>query len=153
MSKHEKHKMESSTFTIKKAKLKHLAEIRRFVDSEVSALNVHPDIIYNILLSTSEAITNIILHGYNGEEGLIEIEVKHEDESVAVYIRDEAPQFDPTQIPTPDLTLPLEDRPVGGMGVHLIRQFMDRIIYRESPQGGNELILVKENVIQKTLEE
>ena len=145
--------MESSTFTIKKAKLKHLEDIRRFVDSEMSALNVHPDVTYDILLSTTEAITNIILHGYNGEEGLIEIEVKHRDDSVAVYLRDEAPQFDPTQIPTPDLTLPLEDRPVGGMGIHLIRQFMDRIVYRESPQGGNELILVKENVIQKTLEE
>ena len=118
MSKHEKHKMESSTFTIKKAKLKHLEDIRRFVDSEMSALNVHPDVTYDILLSTTEAITNIILHGYNGEEGLIEIEVKHRDDSVAVYLRDEAPQFDPTQIPTPDLTLPLEDRPVGGMGIH-----------------------------------
>ena len=114
----------------------------------MSALHIHPDAIYDILLATTEAITNTIVHGYNGKGGLIELEIRHEDDSVAIYIRDEAPLFDPTQIPTPDLDLPLEDRPMGGMGIHLIRQFMDRIIYRESPQGGNELILVKENVIK-----
>lgn len=140
--------MNNSTLTINNAKLEDLEETRRFVDSEVSALHVHPDAIYDILLATTEAITNTIVHGYNGKGGLIELEIRHEDDSVAIYIRDEAPLFDPTQIPTPDLDLPLEDRPMGGMGIHLIRQFMDRIIHRESPEGGNELILVKENVIK-----
>jgi serine/threonine-protein kinase RsbW len=130
------------------AELNDLEEIRRFVEGEVSALNVPPAAIYDILLATTEAVTNIILHGYQKKPGLVEIEVKQDVDSVAVYIRDEAPQFDPTQLPTPDLSLPLENRPMGGMGIHLMRQFMDCIIYRITPQGGNELILVKENFIQ-----
>ena len=92
--------MNNSTLTINNAKLEDLEETRRFVDSEVSALNVNPDAIYDILLATTEAITNTIVHGYNGKGGLIELEIRHENDSVAVYIRDEAPQFDPTQIPT-----------------------------------------------------
>lgn len=143
--------MVNTTLTINHPNLDDLKEIRQFVESEVSALNINPDAIYDILLATTEAITNIILHGYKDKNGLIELEVKQEGNSVTVYIRDEAPRFDPTQIPTPDLNQPLENRPVGGMGIHLMRQFMDRVLYRERPQGGNELLLVKENVFQKQI--
>lgn len=143
--------MVNTTLTINHPNLDDLKEIRQFVESEVSALNINPDAIYDILLATTEAITNIILHGYKDKNGLIELEVKQEGNSVTVYIRDEAPRFDPTQIPTPDLNQPLENRPVGGMGIHLMRQFMDRVLYRERPQVGNELLLVKENVFQKQI--
>lgn len=143
--------MVNTTLTINHPNLDDLKEIRQFVESEVSALNINPDAIYDILLATTEAITNIILHGYKDKNGLIELEVKQEGNSVTVYIRDEAPRFDPTQIPTPDLNQPLENRPVGGMGIHIMRQFMDRVLYRERPQGGNELLLVKENVFQKQI--
>lgn len=143
--------MVNTTLTINHPNLDDLKEIRQFVECEVSALNINPDAIYDILLATTEAITNIILHGYKDKNGLIELEVKQEGNSVTVYIRDEAPRFDPTQIPTPDLNQPLENRPVGGMGIHLMRQFMDRVLYRERPQVGNELLLVKENVFQKQI--
>lgn len=141
--------MNTTRLTINNPKLGDLEKVRQFVESELLAVSIHPDAIYDILLATTEAITNTILHGYQGNNGLIDVEVKQESNSVFVYLRDEAPQFDPTQVPTPDLTLSLQDRPMGGMGIHLMRQFMDRIIYRELPHGGNELILVKEKVIQK----
>lgn len=141
--------MNKPALKINNPDLDDLEQFRQFLDSQLSDLNVHPDAIYDILLATTEAITNIILHGYQGEHGPAEVEVKREDDSVVVYIRDEAPQFDPTQIPPPDLARPLEDRPMGGMGIHLMRQFLDRLLYRVPPQGGNELILIKENVINK----
>jgi anti-sigma regulatory factor (Ser/Thr protein kinase) len=54
-----------------------------------------------------------------------------------------APPFDPTRVPDPDLTLPLEERPLGGLGIYLIRQSVDKMVYRAVPEGGNELTLVK----------
>jgi serine/threonine-protein kinase RsbW len=102
----------------------------------------------DILLAVDEAATNIIVHGYRGQPGDIEIEVENQDGSLAVSLRDKAPPFDPTRVPMPDLSLPLDQRPFGGMGVHLMRQCMDDVIYRAPPQGGNELILVKKRIQQ-----
>lgn len=64
-----------------------------------------------------------------------------------VCCRDQAPLFDPTNAPEPDMSLPLDLRPLGGLGVFLIRQYMDEMSYRVTPQGGNELTLVKREVL------
>jgi serine/threonine-protein kinase RsbW len=60
-----------------------------------------------------------------------------------VQVRDEAPPFDPATVPSPDLSIPLEKRLFGGMGVFLMREMVDEIHHRIRPQGGNELSLVK----------
>jgi anti-sigma regulatory factor (Ser/Thr protein kinase) len=46
-------------------------------------------------------------------------------------------------VPSPDMTRPLDDRPFGGMGVHIMRPFCDELSYCRDPRGGNELILLK----------
>jgi serine/threonine-protein kinase RsbW len=96
-----------------------------------------------VVLAVDEAASNIILHGYQGQPGFIEIVVERQGNSLLVHLYDQAPPFDPTKVSAPDLTLPLEERPVGKLGVFLITQFMDDVIYNASPQGGNQLTLVK----------
>ena len=125
------------------AELKNLAVIRSFVQESAAVLDVAPAIISDLLLAVDEAATNVITHGYRGQQGTIEIEVKREAVDVVVHVRDNAPPFDPTNVPAPDLTRPLEERSPGGLGIYLIRQYMDEVIYRLMPQGGNELILKK----------
>ena len=125
------------------AELKNLAVIRSFVQESAAVLDVAPAIISDLLLAVDEAATNVITHGYRGQQGTIEIEVKREAVDVVVHVRDNAPPFDPTNVPSPDLTRPLEERSPGGLGIYLIRQYMDEVIYRLMPQGGNELILKK----------
>lgn len=131
------------------ANLSDLEDIRNFVEKYAQRLNVDPSATYDILLSVTEMVTNTIVHGYRGESGPIEIEISQQDDALVVFLRDEAPPFDPTQLPTPDITLPLEQRPVGGLGVYLTREFMDRMSYRQGPGGGNELVLVKEGIIPR----
>ena len=128
------------------AELKNLAEIRRFVRETASALGVDPAMIPDVLLAVDEAASNIVLHGYQGQEGIIEIEVRREGDALVIRLRDEAAPFDPTCVPPPDLTLPLEQRALGGVGIYLIRQVMDEVTHRITPQGGNELTLVKRGV-------
>jgi serine/threonine-protein kinase RsbW len=128
------------------AELRNLAEIRCFVQETVLALGADPAVIPNLILAVDEAVSNIIAHGYQGQGGTVEIEVSRERDALLIRLRDEAAPFDPTSVPPPDLTVPLEQRAAGGLGIHLIRQIMDEMTHRVTPQGGNELTLVKRGI-------
>jgi len=127
------------------AEVTHLTTIRGFVEKSALTLGGDPAAISHVITAVTEAVTNIIRHGYRSRSGIIEIDVNRDRNTLLVHLRDQAPPFDPTTVPPPDLTVPLEKRPVGGMGVHLMRQLVDKMIYRLTPQGSNELILVKED--------
>jgi serine/threonine-protein kinase RsbW len=125
------------------AELPNLAAIRRFVQETMTALKAEGDVIDDMLAAVDEAAANIIVHGYRGQPGNMEIEVGKEGNALVVRLRDQAPLFDPTTVPPPDLTLPLEERRLGGLGIHLIRHFTDTMTHRATSEGGNELILMK----------
>jgi serine/threonine-protein kinase RsbW len=126
------------------AELGNLAAIRRFVLAEAESLKAGRTAIEDMIQAVDESVTNVIKHGYAGQPGTIEIEVAREGDDLMVRIRDHAPQFDPTTYPSPDLTLPLERRRYGGMGIHLTRECTDAVVYRVAPDGANELTLLKE---------
>ncbi len=125
------------------AELNQLDTARRFVQEKAVALGATATATDELILAVDESITNIIEHGYCGQPGDIEIEVLRAGETVVVHLRDRAPPFDPTCLPDPDLTLSLEERPVGRMGVFLTRQLVDAVTYRLTGEGGNELTLTK----------
>jgi serine/threonine-protein kinase RsbW len=130
-----------------------LATIRAFVEQHSRALGIDAYGIYDLILAVNEAATNIVAHGYRGRPGTIEIVLRQRGDAIEIALRDQAPLFDPTQVPTPDLTLPLHKRPLGGMGVHVTRELMDDIRYRVTPEGGNELTLVKRAVVADSRKE
>jgi serine/threonine-protein kinase RsbW len=125
------------------AEVGNLAEIRRFVREEATALAAGEEAICDLELAVDEAACNIIRHGYKGLVGTIQISVKRNGDSLVICLHDEAPLFDPTHHPPPDVTLPLEQRPLGGLGIFLIRQAVDGWAYRVTPEGDNELTLIK----------
>jgi anti-sigma regulatory factor (Ser/Thr protein kinase) len=125
------------------AELPNLELIRRFVEEKAAAFGADRNAIDDTVQAVDEAAANIIIHGYRGGPGTIEIEVTKEGETLVINLRDQAPLFDPTLVPPPDLTLPLEERRLGGLGVYLIRQFMDSVTYSATAEQGNELTLRK----------
>lgn len=97
----------------------------------------------NVNLALDEVLTNIISHGYNDASAhTIHVTLVLEKEVVKTTIEDDACAFDPRTAPPPDIESPLEARPIGGLGVHLVRQLMDRIEYVRS-NGRNRLVLWK----------
>ncbi|MFA4849044.1 MAG: ATP-binding protein [Methanoregula sp.] len=98
--------------------------------------------ILDIQLAVEEAITNVILHGYDQVKGKIVITCRVTHGLAEVQIEDTAQPFNPLSIPEPDITEDIEDRKIGGLGVFLIRQVMDDIIYRYEA-GKNILVMVK----------
>lgn len=120
-----------------------LARIRRFVEQQAADLDVDPDVVPDMVEAVDEAATNIIKHGYRGRPGPMEVEVGVAAGRLVIRLRDHAPAFDPTSVPPPDLSLPLERRPLGGMGVHLARELTDEMRHRSTGDWSNELTLVK----------
>ena len=112
-------------------------------------LGVDPDMVYDLLLAVTEAVTNIIEHGYGDQPGWIKIRIDQDGRDIHIVLADQAPAFDPTQVPVPDLSIPLDQRVLGGMGIHLIRQHVDQLRYRAAAEGGNELVMICENIIPK----
>jgi serine/threonine-protein kinase RsbW len=133
-------------FIIVSADVRYLVVLRHFVQEASKALDVNARAIDDLIQAVDELAANIILHGYQGQPGQIEVQVRADGGDVAVLLRDQAPPFDPTLVPEPDVTLPLERRPVGGLGIFLSRKLMDEIRHRVMPEGGNEVTLVKRNV-------
>ena len=130
------------------ADLKHLAQIRQFVQQQAKVLGADADAVFNMIMAVNEMVTNVIIHGYGGQPGPIEIEVSQAgDHSLAVYLRDQAPPFDPTVVPDPELNLPLDKRPLGKVGIYLTRRMVDEMTHRLNLQGGNELTLLKKGVL------
>jgi serine/threonine-protein kinase RsbW len=131
------------------AELENLSVIRTFVTERGMALGANLDALYDVVLAVDEAATNIVVHGYQGRAGTIEIEVGLEGQALVVCLRDQAAFFDLHAVPLPDPSLPLEKRPLGGLGVYMMKQLVDRVIHRVPSQGGNELTLIKDGILRR----
>jgi serine/threonine-protein kinase RsbW len=96
-----------------------------------------------LYVSVDEAVSNAIAYGYpEGAHGEIAVRLCRRPGSVVLEVEDDGAPFDPLQAAPPDLTLPLADRPIGGLGIHLIRNLMDEMSYARR-DGRNILKLVK----------
>lgn len=98
--------------------------------------------ILEMQLALEEACNNIVRHGYKGVEGDIQIVIDIEADQLSLAIEDSALRFDPVQFNKPELTDDIEQRPIGGLGIHLIKSLVDEMKY-EFQNGKNRLILIK----------
>jgi serine/threonine-protein kinase RsbW len=130
----------STTFEIT-ADVDRLRDVRRFVREQAPAFGADAASVDDLVQAVDEWVTNVIVHGYRGVAGPIEIELAREGDELVVRVRDEAPAFDPATAPAFDPSVPLERRPLGKMGIHLIRELCDRFEYRVPAGGGNEIEL------------
>jgi serine/threonine-protein kinase RsbW len=87
--------------------------------------------VYRLNLALDELITNIIAYGYPGERaGRIDVEMRRRGDWIDVQLADDAIAFDPFSIAAPDLDTDLEERPIGGLGIHFVRTLIDEVSYR-----------------------
>ena len=101
-----------------------------------------PALLFRVNLVLEELGLNIMDYGVDNGLHEIEITLTSEEDSLTIEITDDGRPFDPlNDAPTPDLDAPIEDRRVGGLGIHLVRTMMDEMHYRREP-GKNRLTLV-----------
>jgi len=94
-------------------------------------------------LALEEAVVNVMNYAYPKDvKGNIYIEAHADDTHLQFTITDNGTPFDPTAKEDVDTSLPLAERPIGGLGIHLVRQIMETINY-ENVNGQNVLTLRK----------
>ncbi|MFO1058403.1 MAG: ATP-binding protein [Dongiaceae bacterium] len=123
-----------------------LSEIDRLI-AEIEAfaarLGLPERLVQQTVLALDELVTNLVSYGYEaGDPGHVEVRLAVDGDSLTAEIVDDARPFDPLSAPVPDTTRPLEERPVGGLGIHLVRSLMDSARYERQP-GHNRLVLTK----------
>lgn len=119
-----------------------LLEVAR-VGDEIRALwaahGLPEDLEMPVTLALEEALSNVIRHGcIPGQEYDIRVCFTADDHAVEVEINDNARPFDPLSVAPPVLDVPIEQRKIGGLGVFLVRQLMDEVVY-EFRDGRNHL--------------
>jgi serine/threonine-protein kinase RsbW len=111
-----------------------LASIRAFVDRAAEAAGLDRKAGYRLRLAVDEIATNIVTYGYRGagRTGDIRVEADADDEWLTVSLEDSGLLFDPTAVDEPDnLEDPLEERPIGGLGIFLTVRGVDAFRYEQ----------------------
>lgn len=104
-------------------------------------------ILDRITLALEEVFINIVDHGYKDEKTHeIEIQATKTGERLIILCKDDGVPFNPLEAPPPDITQPLQEREVGGLGILLIQRMIDKIDYRRENETN---ILVLQIAIQE----
>ena len=123
--------------------LSEITKLNAFVISSADALHIETGLANKLKLAVEEAVVNIMDYAYpSGTEGNIEIRMEADSDRLRIIITDTGSEFDPTSVSKVDTTLSVEERPIGGLGIFLVRNLMDSINY-ERFEGRNILRLEK----------
>lgn len=125
------------------AKKEQIPVISKFIEEVMASSGFDLKKTMEVLLAVEEACTNIALYAYDGKEGNIHIAAEVDAGRMNLIIEDRGIPFDPTAHKKIDMSeADAEDRPIGGLGIHLIKSYVDGISY-QFVDGKNTLKLVK----------
>ena len=132
----------------KKLKIKNdineLQNVAEFIEILGEELSLDMALTINLNLVLEEIISNIILYGYEDKiDEDITIDFLKEENSISFTITDSGLEFDPTKKEDADVTLSAEEREIGGLGIYLVKQIMDDIVYQRKEKQ-NILTITKQ---------
>ena len=120
-----------------------LSSLADKIDELAEEWELSPALAMNMNLVIEEAVSNIIFYAFNDDnKHEIRISISLENSSLTIKIIDDGIPFNPLAQQQPNITLPAEERPVGGLGIFLISQIMDEMNYARQ-KNQNILTLIK----------
>lgn len=128
-----------------KNELSEMTILREAVQSFSEQNQLTPDIVFVLDLCLEELITNVIKYGYDQPaQRQIQVDLSLQDGLLVLQITDDGKPFDPTHIPEPELDVPLEERQIGGLGIHLVRNYADSMEYKR--EEGHNITTLKKRI-------
>ena len=127
-----------------KNELEQLTRLYAFLDRQAGVYKLEELLSMQIKLALEDAVTNVILYAYPDKKDQdIRIDMSCENKRLTIVITDTGIAFNPLERQEPDLTLSLEERPIGGLGIFLVKQLMTEVTYSHS-DGKNILTMTKD---------
>ena len=100
------------------------------IEAHLADAGVPKTAIGPVLIAADEVVSNVLNHGGEGGAGpTVQVDLRVADGRVAVQIADDGAAFDPIAADAPDTTQSIEDRRIGGLGIHLVKTLMDSVAY------------------------
>ncbi len=123
--------------------IQQIPQLADFIETIANEMRLDQGLAMSLNLALEEAVTNVILYAYPaGSDGLVDIEAIMGKDILEFIISDSGVAFDPTAAPEADISLGVEDRPIGGLGIFLVRNIMDTVSYQRT-DGKNILSMTK----------
>ena len=122
------------------ARLQGLSDLVEFIDEAGGATGVRPDDRFRLTLMVEELFVNTVTHGHGGDcDAPVRLALEVEHDCITLHYEDTAPAYNPfADVQAPDETAPVEARPIGGLGVHLIVTMASRVEYSHA-DGWNQI--------------
>ena len=124
-------------------RLTELERVAHEVEAFGEAHRIAANLIFNVTVTLDEILTNVISYGYpEGGEHVITVRLAVKGVELMIEVEDDGRPFNPLEIAPPALEKSPEERPIGGLGLHLVRKMMDRLEYRRE-RDRNVLVMIK----------
>ena len=125
------------------ANLSEIGHLAGQVEAFGNRNNVSAEVIGHINLALDELLTNTISHGFDGPSSdPITVTLGLDDGLITIELVDSGKPFDLFAVADPDISQPIDKRPIGGLGIFLVRRVMDHVDYRQA-SGQNRVTLIK----------
>ena len=125
--------------------IQQIPQLAEFVNTIADEKKIGQSLAMELNLALEEAVTNVIMYAYpTGSDGLVDIEAILMQDSLDFIITDSGIPFDPTAAPPADISLGIEERPVGGLGIYLVRCLMDSVRYQRA--GGKNILTLSKKI-------
>lgn len=122
-----------------------IPDLQRAIASFGKENGVPADALHDVRLAMEEVVDNIVRHAYTDTaEHLIAVRMTRGDGGMILEVQDDGRPFNPEKYPPPDLSVPLEERTPGGLGVFLARSVMDSVEYRR--EGGKNILTLRKSL-------
>ncbi len=106
------------------------------LDAFGAAQRVPRDALWPVQVALDEVVANIVSHAAGGNSGrAFDVWFRRDGENIEIVVADDGPPFDPLDRPDPDVTLPLEGRQPGGLGIMLVKSLMDDVRYERTTRN------------------
>ena len=120
-----------------------IALLPEFVEAVAGKAQLDHEATFNLNLALEEAVSNVIMYAYpEGTNGMVDIDAVVDGKRVSFIITDSGKPFDPTAKEDVNINAEMAERPIGGLGIHLVRTIMDTVSY-ERKEEKNILIITK----------
>src|SRR5262245_63933148 len=104
-----------------------------------------PEAIFSMNLALDEVVTNVIRYAHDdGLEHPIVVRLALEQDVLTAQVEDDGRAFNPLEAPAPNLAANIDERPIGGLGIYLVRSVMSSVEYRR--EDGRNVLTMKKNL-------